>query len=85
VVPAARCCLRLRARRSDMPGQPPPGGYSGVFTDPNGHPWEVVYNPAWVLGEDGPSACADTRWPTLPEPCPAHAPRLLLRRPRPFW
>jgi uncharacterized glyoxalase superfamily protein PhnB len=29
------------------------GGYSGVFTDPDGHPWEVAHNPGWVLGEDG--------------------------------
>jgi catechol 2,3-dioxygenase-like lactoylglutathione lyase family enzyme len=29
------------------------GGYSGVFTDPDGHPWEVAHNPAWVLAEDG--------------------------------
>ena len=21
------------------------GGYSGVFTDPDGHPWEVAHNP----------------------------------------
>jgi catechol 2,3-dioxygenase-like lactoylglutathione lyase family enzyme len=29
------------------------GGYSGVFVDPDGHPWEVAHNPAWTLGEDG--------------------------------
>lgn len=29
------------------------GGYSGVFFDPDGHPWEVAHNPGWVLGEDG--------------------------------
>jgi catechol 2,3-dioxygenase-like lactoylglutathione lyase family enzyme len=29
------------------------GGYSGVFVDPDGHPWEVAHNPGWVLGEDG--------------------------------
>jgi len=23
------------------------GGYSGYFQDPDGHLWEVVYNPAW--------------------------------------
>ncbi|MDN4525895.1 VOC family protein [Fictibacillus fluitans] len=23
------------------------GGYSGHFQDPDGHLWEVVYNPAW--------------------------------------
>jgi catechol 2,3-dioxygenase-like lactoylglutathione lyase family enzyme len=29
------------------------GGYSGVFLDPDGHPWEVAHNPGWTLGEDG--------------------------------
>ena len=29
------------------------GGYSGVFIDPDGHPWEVAHNPHWTLGEDG--------------------------------
>jgi uncharacterized protein len=29
------------------------GGYSGVFIDPAGHPWEVAHNPHWTLGEDG--------------------------------
>ena len=29
------------------------GGYSGVFLDPDGHPWEVAHNPGWRLGEDG--------------------------------
>ena len=29
------------------------GGYSGVFVDPDGHPWEVAHNPGWTLAEDG--------------------------------
>jgi uncharacterized protein len=29
------------------------GGYSGVFIDPDGHPWEVAQNPGWKLGSDG--------------------------------
>jgi uncharacterized protein len=29
------------------------GGYSGVFVDPDGHPWEVAHNPHWTLAEDG--------------------------------
>jgi uncharacterized protein len=29
------------------------GGYSGVFVDPDGHPWEVLHNPAWSLEDDG--------------------------------
>ena len=29
------------------------GGYSGVFIDPDGHPWEVAHNPHWSLSESG--------------------------------
>ena len=29
------------------------GGYSGVFLDPDGHPWEVAHNPGWPLRDDG--------------------------------
>ena len=29
------------------------GGYSGAFTDPDGHPWEVAHNPFWTLERDG--------------------------------
>ena len=29
------------------------GGYSGVFLDPDGHPWEVAHNPGWSLAADG--------------------------------
>lgn len=29
------------------------GGYSFVFIDPDGHPWEVAHNPHWTLTEDG--------------------------------
>jgi predicted lactoylglutathione lyase len=29
------------------------GGYSGVFVDPDGHPWEVAHNPRWTIGDDG--------------------------------
>lgn len=29
------------------------GGYSSVFLDPDGHPWEISHNPDWTIGEDG--------------------------------
>ena len=29
------------------------GGYSGYFADPDGHSWEVAYNPYWSIREDG--------------------------------
>ncbi|HEU4565175.1 MAG TPA: VOC family protein [Gemmatimonadaceae bacterium] len=29
------------------------GGYSGYFADPEGHLWEVAWNPHWQLRADG--------------------------------
>jgi uncharacterized protein len=29
------------------------GGYSGIFIDPDGHPWEVADNPNWTIADDG--------------------------------
>jgi uncharacterized protein len=29
------------------------GGYTGVFVDPDGHPWEVAHNPHWTIAADG--------------------------------
>lgn len=29
------------------------GGYSGYWSDPDGHVWEVAMNPFWPLSEDG--------------------------------
>jgi uncharacterized protein len=38
---------------SRRPGKTFYGGYSGVFVDPDGHPWEVAYNPHWRVTENG--------------------------------
>lgn len=35
------------------PGETFWGGYSGVFVDPDGHPWEVAHNPRWTILDDG--------------------------------
>jgi predicted lactoylglutathione lyase len=29
------------------------GGYAGVFTDPDGHAWEIAHNPGFTLADDG--------------------------------
>lgn len=31
----------------------PWGGYSGYFADPDGHPWEVAWNPDWSIDDAG--------------------------------
>jgi uncharacterized protein len=35
------------------PGTELPFGYGGYFADPDGHPWEVCYNPGFPIGDDG--------------------------------
>jgi catechol 2,3-dioxygenase-like lactoylglutathione lyase family enzyme len=47
---------RLRARNVSIIKNPQKaewGGYSGYFCDPDGHAWEVAYNPFWALDADG--------------------------------
>ena len=29
------------------------GGYSGYVADPDGHPWELAFNPSWPLDDHG--------------------------------
>jgi predicted lactoylglutathione lyase len=45
-----------RAAGAEIPREPGEtfwGGYSGVFVDPDGHPWEVAHNPRWTIEADG--------------------------------
>jgi predicted lactoylglutathione lyase len=35
------------------PGTELPFGYGGYFADPDGHAWEVCYNPSFPIGPDG--------------------------------
>jgi uncharacterized protein len=35
------------------PGETFWGGYSGMFSDLDGHPWEVAHNPRWTIEDDG--------------------------------
>jgi uncharacterized glyoxalase superfamily protein PhnB len=41
------------ARIGREPAETPWGGYSGVFVDPDGHPWEIAHNPHWRVLDDG--------------------------------
>lgn len=41
------------ARIGGEPAQTFWGGYSSVFIDPDGHPWELAHNPHWTLTADG--------------------------------
>ena len=32
---------------------PPHGGYRGYVADPDGHAWEIAWNPAWTIDAQG--------------------------------
>jgi uncharacterized protein len=45
-----------RSAGAEIGREPAPtfwGGYSAVFLDPDGHPWEVAHNPHWAIADDG--------------------------------
>ena len=33
--------------------EPPHGGYRGYVADPDGHAWEIAWNPVWPIDENG--------------------------------
>jgi hypothetical protein len=41
------------ARIAREPAETFYGGYAGVFLDPDGHPWEVAFNPGFGLTDEG--------------------------------
>ena len=47
VAQAAGARILKPAERTDW------GGYSGYFADPDGHPWEIAYNPTFPIDQDG--------------------------------
>ena len=32
---------------------PPHGGFRGYVADPDGHAWEIAWNPAWKIDDAG--------------------------------
>ncbi len=47
---------RLKSRGANIVKAPEKafwGGYSGYFSDPDGHKWEVACNPYWTILPDG--------------------------------
>jgi predicted lactoylglutathione lyase len=43
----------LGARIGREPAVTSWGGYTGVFLDLDGHPWEIAWNPGFAVGVDG--------------------------------
>lgn len=47
---------RLAAAGGEMlrpAGAPPHGGFRGYVADPDGHAWEIAWNPAWTIDARG--------------------------------
>jgi len=36
-----------------VPDAPPHGGFRGYVADPDGHAWEIAWNPAWSISPEG--------------------------------
>jgi len=36
-----------------VPDEPPHGGFRGYVADPDGHAWEIAWNPAWSIDRNG--------------------------------
>lgn len=46
--------LAAAGGRITRPGDAPPhGGFRGYVTDPDGHPWEIAWNPSWPISPEG--------------------------------
>jgi uncharacterized protein len=48
-----RSLLERGAHIAKSPVETDWGGYSGYFVDPDGHHWEVAFNPFWPIRDDG--------------------------------
>ncbi|MDB5466679.1 MAG: lactoylglutathione lyase [Phenylobacterium sp.] len=53
VAPAMESLVRAGGRLLRAAVAPPHGGLSGYVEDPDGHAWEIAWNPAWRIGPDG--------------------------------
>lgn len=46
--------LAAHGGKALRPGDAPPhGGYRGYVADPDGHAWEIAFNPAWTIDDQG--------------------------------
>ena len=50
---AFAAALAAGARPLKRPARADWGGWSGYYSDPDGHVWELAFNPVWPLAADG--------------------------------
>jgi uncharacterized protein len=53
VEPAMDRLVRFGGRVLRAPDAPPYGGLRGYVADPDGHAWEIAWNPAWPIDAEG--------------------------------
>jgi uncharacterized protein len=53
VAPALERLERFGGRLLRPAAAPPHGGLRGYVADPDGHAWEIAWNPAWRIAPDG--------------------------------
>ena len=53
VQPAIDRLVAAGGRLLKAPVAPPHGGFAGYVADPDDHAWEIAWNPAWAIAEDG--------------------------------
>jgi catechol 2,3-dioxygenase-like lactoylglutathione lyase family enzyme len=58
VEPAMDRLLAAGGRLLRAAAAPPHGGYAGYVADPDGHAWEIAWNPAWPIDAEGHVAFA---------------------------
>jgi catechol 2,3-dioxygenase-like lactoylglutathione lyase family enzyme len=53
VQPVIDRLARFGGRVLRMADAPPHGGFRGYVADPDDHAWEIAWNPAWPIDEEG--------------------------------
>lgn len=53
VVPAMNALLSAGGTLLRVADAPEHGGFRGYVADPDGHAWEIAWNPAWAVDDEG--------------------------------
>jgi len=53
VTTAVERLVRVGGRLLRTPDAPTHGGFRGYVADPDGHVWEIAWNPAWPIDDQG--------------------------------